>query len=225
MIGPEQLIASVLEEITMEAGPPTRLPGPLADVAWKAGRRHRMAARTGLALAGAVAIAVAALVIPRAVNGAVDRVATAPIELRSPLVFRAVAAIDDKPCPAHSDGLPGWPDEAGESAAPGQPATYRFHLTGPAITVTALTYARIASDGVGLQLRVRFPRGEADRLAALSKKLIHHRAPRNQVAIIVDGRVISAPDVVARIPTGRFWLQVTTRDYAEHLLRELRGQR
>jgi hypothetical protein len=219
MTGPEQLIASVLEEITMEAGPPR----PLAAVAWNAGRRHRMATRASLAVASALAVAVAALVIPRAVHGAADRLATAPIELRSPLVFREVAAIDHKPCPARSGGLPGWPAEAGDPATPGQPATYCFHLTGSAITVTALRYARIASDGVGLQLRVRFPRAEADRLAALSEKLIHRAAPRNRLAIIVAGHVISAPEVVARIPAGRFWLRVTTRDYAEHLLRQLRG--
>lgn len=149
---------------------------------------------------------------------------TAPIELRSPLVLREVAAIDAKPCPARSHGLPGWPGGAGDSAAPGQPATYCFHLTGPAIQVTSLKYARIVSDGLSIQLRVRFPGGEADRLAALSKKLIHQRAPRNQIAIIVDGRVIAAPLVVERIPPGKFWLRVSTRAYAEHLLRQLRGR-
>ena len=90
--------------------------------------------------------------------------------------------------------------------------------------MTSLEYARVVFDGVGIQLRVRFPSGEAERLAALSKKLIHQRASRNQIAIIVDGRVITAPMVVARIPANRFWLRVSTRAYAEHLLRKLRGR-
>jgi hypothetical protein len=222
MTGPEQLIASVLEEITMEAGSPR----PLAESAWKAGRRHRMAVRTGLVVASAVIVA-AAVVIPRAVQGAPTPAAAAPIELRVPLMLRPVAVIEDKRCSARTDddGLPGWPGGAGDSAGPGQPSTYCFYLTGPAIVVTALEYARIASDGVGVQLRLRFPSGPADRLAALSKKLIHQRAPRNRIAIIVGGRVISAPAVVARIPAGKFWLRVGTRTYAEQLLRQLRGSR
>lgn len=218
MTDSERQIASVLQEITMEARPP----GPLDVVAWRRGRRHRLMARSSLAIASAVVIAVAGLVIHRAANNEPAPRAAAPIELRSSLVFRQVAAIDDKPCPAHSHGVPGWPDGAGDSPVPGEPSTYCFHLTGPTITVRTLKYARIASDTVTLQLRMGLPSREADRLAALSKDLIHQPAPRNQLAIIVAGRVITAPMVVAKIPSGRFWLRVATRSYAEHLLRQLR---
>jgi hypothetical protein len=99
-------------------------------------------------------------------------------------------------------------------------------VTGPAITVTALMYARIASDGLGFQLRVRFPSGEADRLAAMSEKLIRQHAPRNQFAIIVAGRVISAPRKSwhESLPAAS-GSESRPRDYAEHLLRRLRRLR
>ncbi len=117
MSGPEEMIADALREIAARAGAPR----PMADAAWRAGRRRRLAALTASALAGAAAIVAAVLLSLAAADGPAhgqppSRPASqqelAPISLRSPIQFRQVAAISNASCPAGSRGLPG-------STAPG----------------------------------------------------------------------------------------------------------
>ena len=59
----DQLIAGALRDIAAEAGPP----GPLADVAWRAGRRRRVAtlAASAASIAGVIALALV-VVLPQA---------------------------------------------------------------------------------------------------------------------------------------------------------------
>ncbi len=59
----DQLIAGALRDIAAEAG----LPGPVADAAWRAGRRRRLAtlAASAASMAGAIALALT-VVLPLA---------------------------------------------------------------------------------------------------------------------------------------------------------------
>jgi len=63
----DQLIAGALRDIAAEAG----LPGPVADAAWRAGRRRRLAvlAASAASVAGAVALALAVVLPPTAAPG------------------------------------------------------------------------------------------------------------------------------------------------------------
>ena len=143
MSGPQEMIADALREIAAQAGAPR----PMADAAWRAGRRRRLAALTASAVAGAAVIVAAVLLLPLAAHGqppsrpASQPGPAAPVSLRSPIQFRQVAAISNAPCPAGSRGLPGsLPD----SAAPAC-----FYLTGAGMTVTAVQSAQVVPSGTG----------------------------------------------------------------------------
>ena len=216
MSGPEEMIADALREIAAQAG----VPRPMADAAWRAGRRRRLAGLTASAVAGAAAI-VAAVLLPLAAHGQppsrpASQPGPAPVSLRSPIQFRQVAAISDAPCPAGSGGLPGTPD----SAAPAC-----FYLTGTGMTVTAVQSAQVVPSGTGgYQLDIVLTRAQTGPFAALTRQVTGLPSPRDQVAIIIDGRVIADPVVQSAIPGGN--AQITgfaTRAQAESLLSSLRS--
>ncbi len=218
MSGPEEMIADALREIAAQA----RAPRPRADAAWRAGRHRRLAALTASAVAGAAAIVVAVL-LPLAAHGQppsrpASQPGPAPVSLRSPIQFRQVAAISNASCPAGSGGLPGsLPD----SAAPAC-----FYLTGTGMTVTALQSAQVIPSGTGgYLLQIGLTRAETGPFAALTRQVSGLPSPRDQVAIIIDGRVIADPAVQSVIPGGK--AQITgfaTRAQAESLLSSLRNQ-
>ena len=140
--GPEEMIADALREIAAQAGAPR----PMADAAWRAGRRRRLAALTASAVAGAAAIVAAVLLLPLAAHGQPpsrppSQQELAPVSLRSPIQFRQVAAISNASCPAGSRGLPG--------SLPGSTAPACFYLTGTGMTVTALQSAQVVPSGTG----------------------------------------------------------------------------
>jgi hypothetical protein len=216
--GPGEMIADALREIAAQAGAP-RL---MADAAWRAGRRRRLAALTASALAGAAAI-VAAVLLPLAAHGQPpsrppSQQWPTPISLQSPIQFRQVAAISNASCPAGSGGLPGTlPD----SAAPAC-----FHLTGTGMTVTALQSAQVIPSGTGgYLLKIVLPPAQTGPWAALTRKLPGLPSPRDQLAIIIDGRVIADPAVQGPITDGTAEIPgFATRAQAESLLSSLRNQ-
>ena len=220
MSGPEEMIADALREIAAQAG----APGPMADAAWRAGRRRRLAALTASAAAGAAMIVAAVLLLPLATHGqppsrpASQPGPAAPISLRSPIQFRQVAAISNASCPAGSGGLPGTlPDSAAPACV---------YLTGTGMTVTALQSAQVVPSGTGSYvLDILLTPAETGPFAALTRKVSGLPTPRDQVAIIIDGRVIDHPAVQGPIPGGA--AQITgfaTRAQAESLLASLRNQ-
>jgi hypothetical protein len=215
--GPEEMIADALREIAAQAGAPR----PMADAAWRAGRRRRLAGLTASAVAGAAVIVAAVLLLPLAAHGQppsrpASQPGPAPVSLRSPIQFRQVAAISNAPCPAGSGGLPGTPD----SAAPAC-----FYLTGTGMTVTAVQSAQVVPSGTGgYQLDIVLTRAQTGPFAALTRQVTGLPSPRDQVAIIIDGRVIADPVVQSAIPGGN--AQITgfaTRAQAESLLSSLRS--
>ena len=218
MSGPEEMIADALREIAAQVGAPRAM----ADAAWRAGRRRRLAALTASAAAGAAAI-LAAVLLPLAAHGQPpSRLASqpwpAPVSLRSPIQFRQVAAISNASCPAGSGGLPGTlPD----SAAP-----VCVYLTGTGMTVTALQSAQVVPSGTGgYLLEIGLTRAETGPFAALTLKLSGLPSPRDQLAVIIDGRVIDYPAVQSPIPGGTAQIAgFATRAQAESLLSSLRNQ-
>ena len=218
MSGPEEMIADALREIAAQAGAPR----PMADAAWRAGRRRRLAALTASAVAGAAAI-VAAVLLPLAAHGQPpsrppSQQGPAPISLRSPIQFRQVAAISNASCPAGSRGLPGsLPD----SAAPAC-----FYLTGTGMTVTALQSAQVIPSGTGgYLLKIVLSPAQTGPFAALTRKLSGLPSPRDQLAVIIDGRVIADPAVQGPITGGKAEIPgFATRAQAESLLSSLRNQ-
>jgi hypothetical protein len=215
--GPEEMIADALREIADQAGAPRAM----ADAAWRAGRR-RLAALTTSAVAGA-AVIVAAVLLPLAAHGQPpsrppSQQGPTPIILRSPIQFRQVAAISNASCPAGSGGLPGTlPD----SAAPAC-----FYLTGTGMTVTVLQSAQVIPSGTGSYLlEIGFTPAQTGPFAALTRKLPGLPSPRDQLAVIIHGRVIADPAVQSTITGGTAQIAgFATRAQAESLLSSLQNQ-
>lgn len=216
MSGPQEMIADALREIAAQAGAPR----PMADAAWRAGRRRRLAALAASAVAGAAAIVAAVLLLPLAGHGeppspsASPPGPAAPISLRLPIQFRQVAAITGAPCPAGTGGLPGS----------GTPAC--IYLTGTGMTVTALQSAQVVPSGTGSYLlEMVLPPAEKGRFAALTRKVSGLPSPRDQIAIIIGGRVLVHPAVQGAITDGSAEIAgFATRAQAESLLSSLRNQ-
>jgi hypothetical protein len=195
--GPEEMIADALRDIAAQAG----TAGSMADAAWRAGRRRRLAALTASAVAAAAVLVAAAVLLPLAAHGpARGQLPSTPasgpapevlITLRSPIQFRQVAAISDAPCPAGSAGLP---DDAAHAC---------IYLTGTGMTVTTVQRVQIGPTGTG-QYVVSLVLTPAQRgpFTALTRRLSGLGSPRDQLAVIVGGRVITHPAVAGPITDG-----------------------
>jgi hypothetical protein len=212
------MIADALREIAAQAGAPR----PVADAAWRAGRRRRLAALTASAVAGAAVIVAA--VLPLAAHGQLPSRPpsqpgpAAPVSLRSPIQFRQVAAITNASCPAGSGGLPGTlPDSAAAACV---------YLTGTGMTVTAVQSAQVAQSGDGgYLLDIVLTPAQTGPFAALTRQVSGLPSPRDQLAVIIDGRVIADPAVQGPITGGTAEIAgFATRAQAESLLASLRSQ-
>ncbi|HET7014364.1 MAG TPA: hypothetical protein VFI65_10665 [Streptosporangiaceae bacterium] len=65
---------------------------------------------------------------------------------------------------------------------------------------------------------------QVGRLAALTMLVTHQRPPRNQLAVIVNGKVVSDPTVESALTRGELLVVFQTRAQAERLFRELVGR-
>jgi hypothetical protein len=219
--GPEPRIADALREIAAEAP----APGRMADAAWQAGRRRRSRGLAAAVTAGAGAIAAVIALILTVVGSPAPPsgqpiLAAGPVSLSAPIQFRQVAAISMHACRSGSAGLAG-PVNGPVGANPSSTsACYRF--TSKGMTVTRLKSAAVAQQpgGGGYLLLIRFLPGDAARFAALTSQLVGLPSPHCQLAVIVVGRVISAPTVDAEVnPRGGAQIVgFTSRAQVEHLL-------
>jgi len=209
------MIADALREIAAEAGPP----GPMADAAWRAGRRRRLAALTASAVTAAAVLA-AVVLVPLAVHGGPahrpppaptsQRGAAAPVSLRSPIQFRRVAAMTHAPCPAGSGALL----DSAERAC--------IYLTGRGLTVTTVRSAVVVRTGTGQYvLYLTLTRAQTRRFAALTRRISGLDNPRDQLAVIADGRLITHPAIQGPITNGQLQIVFATRAQAENLLSPL----
>jgi len=200
---PEPHIADALREIAAEAPAPR----PMAAAAWQAGRRRRWRGLAAAVTAGAGAIA-AVIALTVAVTdspaGPPSRpsVAVAPVSLSAPVQFRQVASISTHACPAGSSGLPG--PAAASAGNPNPPGMACYKFTGKRMTVTGLKSAMVVNEpGGGYALDIRFLPGDTARFAALTGKLAGQPTPYCQLAVIVGGRVLSAPTVDVPVTQGQ----------------------
>jgi hypothetical protein len=214
------MIADALREIAAQAGAPR----PMAEAAWRAGRRRRLAALTASAVAGAAAIVAAVLLLPLAAHGGpghgqppLSQVSqpgpATPIHLRSPIQFRPVVSFSDASCPAGSGG---WP----ASMPPGC-----VFLTGSGMTVTTVQSVRVIQLDTGYALEVVLTPADTGKFAALTRQLTGQPSPRDQLATSIDGRVIAHPAIQGPITGGTAQIPgFATRAQAESLLSYLRNR-
>ena len=129
-----------------------------------------------------------------------------------------MAAITNASCPAGSGGLPG--------TLPGSAAPACVYLTGTGMTVTAVQSAQVAQSGDGgYVLEIGFTPAQTGPFAALTRKLSGLPSPRDQLAVIIDGRVIADPAVQGPITGGTAEIAgFATRAQAESLLSSLRSR-
>jgi SecDF, P1 head subdomain len=218
---PEPLIADALREIAAEAPAPRTT----AAAAWQAGRRRRWRGLAAAVTAGAGAIAaVIALTLavtdsPARPAGGPPSVALAPVTLFIPIQFRQVASISMHACKAGSPGVPG--PATAPAASPNPPGDSCYQLSHTGITVTELkSVAVIRSVNGNWVVDIQFTRGDAARFAALTRELVGQESPRDQLAVVVGGRIISSPVVVAPITGGQAQIPgFASRAQAENLLR------
>jgi hypothetical protein len=217
--GTDRLIADALRELEEQAAAPRQT----AAAAWRAGRRRRLAATAASAVGAAGAVAAAAVLLlplatasgpvhPRHAGPGVPAAAPAvPFGLGSPIELRQVATIGSAPCPAGSNALPG-----------GNPPAC-FHLTSVGMTLIRVESEQVVK--VGRYYALTFVLAPADRgpFTALTGKLLGLPSPRDQLAIIIGGRVVADPAVAAEVHGEVQISGLASRAQAEQLLQSLRG--
>lgn len=214
MSGSDKLIGGALREMADQAVAPP----PMADAAWRSGRRRRLSV-TAISSAGAAGVVATALLVPlAAAHGPASTEPSAPpagrVQPPAPVQFRQVAGISAKPCKAGSGGLPG-----SLSAA-------CFHLAGAGMTITRVRSAVLTEPKPG-NYRVIISLAPADRhrFAALSEKLVGLPAPRDQIAIVAGGQVIAHPVVTGVATSGIIQISgITSRAQAVALRHDLRAR-
>ena len=237
----EELIGTALRDIAEEATNPR----PLAAQAWRAGRRRRAGGLISAAAGVAAAVAIAVAVLPghavgsaggtgggqvptsgrhqpTAVTGkqpAVTGKQPAAIRLRSPLVLRQVSTVSQQSCPPHSAGLPGTPNVG--QRGPGE----CFSLTHYGMTITTVQSAAVrsstTSDGYTVVLVLN--RSNAQRFGEVTTSIYNRQLPfpRDELAVVVQGRVVDTAVVDRPITTGQFTINCGSRALAEQLLHNL----
>jgi hypothetical protein len=226
MTGSDELIADVLREIADEAGAPE----PMADLAWRAGRRRRAAGLAAAAVTGA-AVIIVAVTVPLAATGSAAHgqppVPAAgqqsvpasgqqefPIALSTPVQFRQVASVSNAPCAAHSIGM-------------ADPTTHGcYYMTSTGMTVTAVRWAVVSALPSGAYgVNIGLVRDDASRFAALTREVYRLGYPHNELAVIAGGHVISASVVIEPIADGQALAIFNTRAQAEDFLQSMLGGR
>jgi preprotein translocase subunit SecD len=131
----DQLIADALRDIAAEAGPPR----PVADAAWRAGRRRRLTALAagGAAIAGAIALALALVLPPAAAPrpGASPTAAPGPASPQSP-PGRLVSITLTPATPASTQVLARAAHLLGQRAASLHLPSTQAQVSGPDVVLT-----------------------------------------------------------------------------------------
>ena len=146
-------------------------------------------------------------------------VALAPVSLSTPIQFRQVASVSTHACPAGSSGLAGPATAPAASPNPPGAACYKFTHIG--MTVTELKSMAVTRSVNGSWvIDIQFTRDDAARIAAFTREMVGQNSPRDQLAIIVGGRIISTPVVDVPIAGGQAEIPgFDSRAQAENLLR------
>ena len=214
MTHPDNPVTTALRDLAGQAAPP-RLN---IDTAWRTGRRRRRAA-VATSVAGAAGAVAAAILVPLALLSSPAHPAPGPPALGPagthrphPVEFRQVARITDKPCPAHSLGLPGTVRDA------------CFYFTRTGMRAERVTYVRLnkpVSHGVDYGLVFRVLPHDRHRFAILTRGLVGLPSPHNELAIIIGRVVVAYPVVEGEVSSGYFQIPVPTLGQAHEILHRL----
>jgi hypothetical protein len=117
--------------------------------------------------------------------------------VRGSLGFRKVVAMTPAPC------APG--DTTRLTSADG------CYELGDGMTVSRLRNVELRSPdpslgGASFSVAITLDAGDATRLAALTTEVAREQEPRNRLAIVIDGRIVSAPAVAEPITGGTIML-------------------
>jgi preprotein translocase subunit SecD len=133
--------------------------------------------------------------------------------LAQPIKLLPVTAAYAAPCRAGD--LPAKPDHNTDQC-------YQF---GTGMTLTAVKWIDVrdslgGKNAVYIELRA----DDAPKLAALSNRLFREAEPRNQLAIVIAGRVESAPIIATPLNGEAVWIDVEfTSEQAHHLVDQITG--
>jgi len=200
---------------------------PAADALWRAGQRRRRRNVMAIAATAPGAAAVAAVLAftlgggggtPSGHGGSVGGAtgATGRLALSTPIQFEQVARVSMPPCTAHAKPVP-------RSAGA---ASTCIWFTGTGMAITRLESARVQRDPQGhqYQIDIRMTPADARRFAALTREVAGQPSPRNQLAIVTNGYVLSDPVVMSAITAGQAAIGgFVSRPQAEFFLATLVG--
>jgi hypothetical protein len=202
----EAAVAATLEEIADQAHGPSLQAAAL----WKAGRRRRtrtmVMGATGMVSAAALLVGISAVLAP---SGGGEPATPAPTALATPIEFRQVSAIDARPC------LPG-------AGLPGSGQGECYHVSGAGMRITRVKSLRVISTGADPHsLVVQLVPADAARFASLTGEVAALHGPASQLAIIVNGVVISSPVVAEPITGDVLQINIASAADADQLYRSL----
>ncbi|WP_433137895.1 SecDF P1 head subdomain-containing protein [Actinomadura nitritigenes] len=199
--------------------PPTAYPLPGAGAQYPPPARPSR--RTPLIIGG-----VAALVLVLVVAGVAVFLATSggdgydggPTDLRQPMTLQQVAAVTQAPCAAGT-----LPEASGTSC---------YRLAGGGMTVRRVERMKVEPPSGGSTswtIQIGLTKADARAFAGLTGTAAQQQpgTPGQQIAMVVGGRVLSAPAVTDGPITGGS-VQITgsfTRDRAEDLVARIAGRR
>ena len=156
----------------------------------------------------AVALLASAVIIVVRMNGDDDQ-----SRLRRPIGIQPVTASATGPC-------------ATGAGVPAQDGTTCYQLAG-GMTVTQVKDIQIkaSENGTTWSLAISLEPADATEFATLTQRVSSEQPPRNQLALVVDGKVIAAPSVESAITGGEVQISgpYRSRSQIEELLRRLTG--
>ncbi|GIG56189.1 hypothetical protein Lfu02_05610 [Longispora fulva] len=116
------------------------------------------------------------------------------------------------------------PCRTGDVPAP-RPATDRCLTLGPGMTITEVARIEVASGGSGDSvIRINLRPDDGRTFTDLTTRVSRESDPRNRLAIVVDGTVVSAPTVMTPIVGPALEISgMFTRQEARRLFDGIRG--
>jgi hypothetical protein len=113
--------------------------------------------------------------------------------VRGSLQFRKVLAVTNAACPAGQSGR--FTSVRGD-------ACYQL---GDGMTISKVNGIELrppGAGGPGYSIEIRLLPADSGRLGSLTGEVAREQEPRNQLAVVIDGKVASSPQVVERITGG-----------------------
>ncbi|HXS67077.1 MAG TPA: hypothetical protein VN767_29825 [Streptosporangiaceae bacterium] len=92
------------------------------------------------------------------------------------------------------------------------------------MTITKVESAQIFPGQGYYSIVIRLIPSQVGQLAALTTFVTRQHAPRNQLAVIVDGKVVADPTVQTPLRHGALEIIFPTRAQTERIFRELVGR-